>query len=302
MKQIGCVDKCNICPDSLRAWAGAARRMYRDNPFHSWFHAFSVYQMCFYQLHTSAIAHYLRFIDVFALLVAALCHDLDHPGCTNSFLINTEDELALRYNDVSVLENHHASLACDLIRKDDTRINSGLTKSSQQVFRRTIIKCILDTDMTHHSTLCQKILKHQPASLDQKDVPESQCDDLRQIFLSACIHTSDLSAQVLPWSVACQWEEKISREFSQQAEAELEVGLVPAPFMQFRFDDLKQRGKLQRDFIDFVLTPLWGPYTDLFHDLQPCYANLIKNRAGYEHRCNHGKDPDGDGTETLSDV
>jgi hypothetical protein len=285
------MEKCNIDPDSLRAWAGAARRMYRDNPFHSWFHGFSVYQMSFYQLQFPKMTRHLRFVDIFALLVAALCHDLDHPGCTNSFLIQMEDELALRYNDVSVLENHHASLACELLRKDDTRINAGLTKSSQLIFRRTIIKCILDTDMTHHSQLCQKILKTQPADIQQNTLPESKYDEVRQFLLSSMIHTSDLSAQVLPWSVACQWEEKISREFTQQADAELQAGFSPAPFMQFRFDDLKQRGKLQRDYIDFVLTPLWGPYSDLFSDLRPCYDNLISNRASYEYRCNHGEDP-----------
>ena len=52
---------------------------------------------------------YFSRLDVLALLVAALCHDLDHPGLTNAFQINSMSPLALRYNDESVLEHHHAS-------------------------------------------------------------------------------------------------------------------------------------------------------------------------------------------------
>ena len=41
------------------------------------------------------------------MLIAAACHDHEHPGQGNAFLIDTRHELAVRYNDVSVLENHH---------------------------------------------------------------------------------------------------------------------------------------------------------------------------------------------------
>ena len=39
------------------------------------------------------------------MLVAALCHDLGHPGVSNKFLVETRHELAMTYNDRSCLEN-----------------------------------------------------------------------------------------------------------------------------------------------------------------------------------------------------
>lgn len=51
----------------------------------------------------------LSHLEVFALALAALCHDVDHPGLTNAFLVATYDPLALRYNDRAVLESHHAA-------------------------------------------------------------------------------------------------------------------------------------------------------------------------------------------------
>jgi high affinity cGMP-specific 3',5'-cyclic phosphodiesterase 9 len=34
-------------------------------------------------------------------------HDLDHPGVNNAFQMNALTNLALAYNDMSPLENHH---------------------------------------------------------------------------------------------------------------------------------------------------------------------------------------------------
>ena len=42
-------------------------------------------------------------------------HDIEHGGYNNAFLISTNDRLSLRYNDHSVLENHHASVAWGII-------------------------------------------------------------------------------------------------------------------------------------------------------------------------------------------
>lgn len=277
MQDTGCTESCKVPPDALRNWASAARWLYRDNPFHSWLHGFSVFQYAYFQVHASnsKLHQNLHHVDIFGLLVAALCHDLDHPGFTNSYLVDEEDELALRYNDVSVLENHHASVACGLLRGDNTRIGSGMSLECQKTLRRIVIKCILDTDMSHHNEMCQRILSSRHNNDYEQDV---------QFALSATIHTSDLSAQTLPWSTASQWEERISREFASQAAAERRARRTPALFMQFQPDDLRQRGKLQRDFIDFVLIPLWGPYVDLVPELSEGYDNLLENRGKYEQR------------------
>ena len=48
-------------------------------------------------------------------ILAAACHDVDHPGVNNIFLIESSDKLAIRYNDVSVLENHHVATSFDIL-------------------------------------------------------------------------------------------------------------------------------------------------------------------------------------------
>ena len=46
-----------------------------------------------------------------AALIAAAVHDVDHPGVSNQFLVAIRHDLAIMYNDISVLENHHVATA-----------------------------------------------------------------------------------------------------------------------------------------------------------------------------------------------
>ncbi|NXD18787.1 PDE4C phosphodiesterase, partial [Nothocercus nigrocapillus] len=66
-------------------------------------------------------------LEVLAALFAAAIHDVDHPGVSNQFLINTNSELALLYNDESVLENHHLAVGFRLLQGDGCDILQGLS-------------------------------------------------------------------------------------------------------------------------------------------------------------------------------
>jgi hypothetical protein len=63
-------------------------------------HGFSVLHFSYLALRSLSpvAASYLTSQDVLALLVSSLCHDIDHPGNTNSYEINSNSDLALRHN------------------------------------------------------------------------------------------------------------------------------------------------------------------------------------------------------------
>lgn len=84
------------------------------------------------------------------MLLAACCHDHEHPGFNNLFLIETRNDLALRYNDVSVLENHHVASSFALIANDKYNLVKRFTKDDFKKFRKIMIGCILETDMSKH--------------------------------------------------------------------------------------------------------------------------------------------------------
>ena len=65
-------------------------------------------------------------IELFAGIIACLGHDLGHPGTNNRFLIQTKHNLAVQYNDNSVLENMHARDLFMILLEDKYNILKGL--------------------------------------------------------------------------------------------------------------------------------------------------------------------------------
>jgi 3',5'-cyclic-nucleotide phosphodiesterase len=56
------------------------------------------------------------------MIIAGAIHDHQHQGYNNMFLINTKHELAVRYNDISVLESHHVASSYDIFNKKEYNI------------------------------------------------------------------------------------------------------------------------------------------------------------------------------------
>lgn len=79
INEFGLIEKFSIDPSKLRNLISLARKNYRPNAFHNFYHAFGVMHLSFLILSRGA-AEYLTPLEILAILVGALCHDLDHPG------------------------------------------------------------------------------------------------------------------------------------------------------------------------------------------------------------------------------
>ena len=75
-------------------------------------------------------------IDKLALLLSAIGHDLNHPGFTNAMLVNSRHYLAVRYNDISVLENHHAATLIQFLELEGCDFLLELTLDERTYVRR----------------------------------------------------------------------------------------------------------------------------------------------------------------------
>jgi uncharacterized membrane protein YgcG len=275
-KDMGLIDEYNIPIDTMREFCLAVRAGYRQNPFHNFKHGFSVLQFCYTALRVSEATSKLTSLDVLALMVAALCHDIDHPGNTNSFEIASQSSRALTHNDIHVLENHHAHQTFMLLRQSEYGIFQHLERAVQKQLRTIMVQAILATDLTMHFEDTKKLgaLESFEASIDASKAPD------RQLLVDIFIHTSDLSGQVYPIHVALEWEKRISAEFAMQAANERKLALPVAPFME-NLDNFPHRAKLQVGFIEFVLSPWWINIARVFPTLKYCYSQLQENKAFY---------------------
>lgn len=124
-----------------------------DVAYHNSLHAADVLQSTHVLLATPALDAVFTDLEILAALFAAAIHDVDHPGVSNQFLINTNSELALMYNDESVLENHHLAVGFKLLQQDNCDIFQNLSKRQRQSLRKMVIDMVLATDMSKHMTL-----------------------------------------------------------------------------------------------------------------------------------------------------
>lgn len=132
--------------------------LYRDVPYHNFYHCIDVTHAVFLLIDRLRAPAALTPLECFALLVAALSHDLDHPGVNNAYLVNSKDPLALTYNDASVLENRHVACLYALIAQhEDIDIFKDLDASTWRDVRRMIIAAVLHTDMTQHFPMVSKL-------------------------------------------------------------------------------------------------------------------------------------------------
>jgi len=141
---------------TFRRWAAQVQKEYFENPFHNFFHAVDVMQTVFSLLTRHGAGVYLTTLEKFSILIAALCHDLRHPGMTNLYLINSRHPLALLYNDQSVLEHHHAASAFRIMDAPERNILAKLSLNEYRAARTRLTLGILATDMTGHFGLLEK--------------------------------------------------------------------------------------------------------------------------------------------------
>ncbi|XP_069351654.1 3',5'-cyclic-AMP phosphodiesterase 4A isoform X2 [Eulemur rufifrons] len=251
-----------------------------DVAYHNSLHAADVLQSTHVLLATPALDAVFTDLEILAALFAAAIHDVDHPGVSNQFLINTNSELALMYNDESVLENHHLAVGFKLLQEDNCDIFQNLTKRQRQSLRKMVIDMVLATDMSKHMTL----LADLKTMVETKKVTSSgvllldNYSDRIQV-LRNMVHCADLSNPTKPLELYRQWTDRIMAEFFQQGDRERERGMEISPMCDKHTASVE---KSQVGFIDYIVHPLWETWADLVHpDAQEILDTLEDNRDWY---------------------
>uniref|UniRef100_A0A8C1KDB9 Phosphodiesterase n=1 Tax=Cyprinus carpio TaxID=7962 RepID=A0A8C1KDB9_CYPCA len=264
--------------------------------YHNSLHAADVTQSTHVLLSTPALDAVFTDLEILAALFAAAIHDVDHPGVSNQFLINTNSELALMYNDESVLENHHLAVGFKLLHEENCDIFQNLTKRQRQSLRKLVIDMVLATDMSKHMSL----LADLKTMVETKKVTSSgvlmldHYNDRIQV-LRNMVHCADLSNPTKPLAVYRQWTERIMEEFFRQGDKERERGMEISPMCDKHTASVE---KSQVGFIDYIVHPLWETWGDLVHpDAQEILDTLEDNRDWYQSTIPQSPSPPPDGPD-----
>ncbi|XP_053155502.1 cAMP-specific 3',5'-cyclic phosphodiesterase 4A isoform X5 [Hemicordylus capensis] len=273
-----------------------------DVAYHNSLHAADVTQSTHVLLSTPALdvssspVAVFTDLEILAAIFAAAIHDVDHPGVSNQFLINTNSELALMYNDESVLENHHLAVGFKLLQEENCDIFQNLSKRQRQTLRKMVIDMVLATDMSKHMSL----LADLKTMVETKKVTSSgvllldNYTDRIQV-LRNMVHCADLSNPTKPLELYRQWTDRIMEEFFRQGDKERERGMEISPMCDKHTASVE---KSQVGFIDYIVHPLWETWADLVHpDAQDILDTLEDNRDWYHSMIPQSPSPPPDDAE-----
>ena len=206
----------------------ATRRVYNESvPYHNFRHACDVMQAMFFFLvqigtispfpgqseNVASIpfmpaASLLEPFHALTLLIAAIGHDVGHPGLNNKFLMLTGSPLAQLYNDVSVLESFHCAAYSQLLQR------YWPETVGDTVMRKLMVSAILATDMESHPSYIMRLRTLNEALLvngNSLDNMTDQClKDYRDLVCCLLLKCADIC------NVVCHLHHFVSAAFDKR--------------------------------------------------------------------------------------
>uniref|UniRef100_A0AAQ5ZBW9 Phosphodiesterase n=1 Tax=Amphiprion ocellaris TaxID=80972 RepID=A0AAQ5ZBW9_AMPOC len=252
---------------SLCQWVLTVKRGYRNRvPYHNWNHALSTAQSMFAMLMaTGQLQTIFSRLEILALMIATLNHDLDHRGVNNSYIERTQQPLAQLYGHSS-LENHHYNLCLFILNNTGSQILSGLSTEDHKTVLHLIKRAILATDLTVYmeyvETLSVKV---------SQELCKSRSINL--LHRSMLMTASDLSAITKPWPEQRRIANLVAKEFFAQGDKERE---------------------------QFKIEPIVSCGCRLFNSCSPLLSGCKKNRENWLQLAEEAEEDNNENSSTVT--
>lgn len=245
-----------------------------NNPYHNSVHAADVTQAMHCFLLEEKIREHMTPVEAMASLIAAVTHDLDHPGVNQPFLIATSNHLAALYKNFSVLENHHWRSAISCLRQSG--IFDHLDSSVWDEMEEHIRSLILATDITRQQEFLSRFKRYL-----ENSVLNMAEKEYRHFILQIALKCADLGNPCRPWDISHRWSLQVCKEFYRQGDYEKRLNIPVTPICD---RDKTTVAKIQADFFKYVVSPLfeiWHQFlnTPLSNEL---LDNLRTNHVQWE--------------------
>jgi hypothetical protein len=198
----------------------------------------------------------------------------------NAFLVETSSPLAIRYNDASVLENHHISLAFSIMlglerprpagvgvgappeHSGGGNLLDGLERSAYKSVRAEMVQLVMATSFEHHfqhiGNLKAKAKAREVRHAAASPAAPATADELkaaaeeRLMLLKMVIKAADIGHPARAWAWHVDSAKRACAEFFYQGECEARNGLPVSPLNNAAECNLS---KAQTGFLEFMVKP-----------------------------------------------
>ncbi|PRP87513.1 hypothetical protein PROFUN_00724 [Planoprotostelium fungivorum] len=290
------IDTFKIPTVTLHRFIYTIARRYRHVPFHNFYHAFNVTQTMYYFIKSCQASNILTPLETLSMIIAAMCHDCDHPGLNNDFQKKALTRIS-NLHKKSVLENHHFLNCVAILNKKHCNILVNLSSDELVQVYSSLRDLILATDLAIHGAIL-KGLEERKTELNShwrhKRVAMSSED--KKLVMCALMKCADLSNEIRSPQIGQRWAKLVLEEFFQQSDKEKELGLPMTAFMDRSKVII---AKEQINFIEKLCLPLYSLVVQgdllmntrrlreiVFPQLQKCIDQLKTNRDGWKSRLN----------------
>lgn len=293
------VEPWRLTKAELQTFLLASRAAYNSFVlYHNFRHAVDVLQSVFYILITigalptygfsdtntsaskSPVASLITPFDALTLLIAAIGHDVGHPGVNNVFLVKLNAPLAQLYNDSSVLEAFHCAAFSQILRRHWPAAFHDAN------LRKLLISSILATDMGVHFTFMGRMSELQRKYEESGDItswtPQDR-DTYKTLLCGLIIKCADISNVARPWKIAEQWTNLLQEEFAHQGEIEKEIGMETALFGgPPELGNLHKLSQGQINFMSIFALPLFEGVASLCPEITSTAEHIKMNRSKWQ--------------------
>ena len=270
----------------------------KTNSYHTDLHAADITHTCLIYLKVGKVNKICKFSknSKCALLLSCICHDYKHPGVNNIFLKETRNEIAIKYNDISILENMHIAETFKLINNPNNEYNifQDLDNNTYKQFRKEMISCVLSTDMTFHNVYIEFLKKccEKKNNINVKEENNNNKNDKNddyQNYMNVLIHSADISNPTKPFEIYFQWAELVIKEFYEQGDKEKKLNMTCSC----------DRNKVtiyqsQLGFINYIELSYFSLFVQVFENLKFYLDNLNNNKQRLLEMQEKEKDKDKD--------
>ncbi|XP_055949647.1 cGMP-specific 3',5'-cyclic phosphodiesterase-like isoform X3 [Argiope bruennichi] len=260
-------------------WILSVKKNYRPVIYHNWRHALNVTQTVFSMLMTGHMRELFTDIEIMALLVACLCHDLDHRGTNNSFQTKIESPLAILYS-TSTMEHHHFDQCVMILNSEGNNIFQFLSPEEYKSIISVVESAILSTDLALYFKKKDSFLNLVKSGDPDWTNPQNR-ELLRGMMMTAC----DVSAICKPWEVQRKVAELVAGEFFQQGDLEKER-LKEQPIAMMDRDKKDELPAMQVGFIDCICLPVYEALVEVQPALSPLLQGCLENRKNWQALAN----------------
>lgn len=250
-------------------------KRHRPNPYHNWQRAVVVTHCSAWLVCRPSLAGVLPAVERFWLLIAAVCHDLDHPGHSLGGGAGMDPALLVAAHNEAASSRLALQGLRDLMAIPECDFTSTMSEEDQVKGAALLGDLIRGMDGVGFRDAVRACASLTAAGVGKADFTTPE---FRAALLKALLHAADTSVTALPFEDAQRWARRMMEEVWAQSRREKALGMPVAELCDESRTPLE---RAQCEFLQSDVLELLVPLAKIVPELEEMVTAVRDNAARY---------------------